>query len=327
MASMRWGYCKNRFIYMFSSIPTISKDQFVTRLSKRKYEDLNLVSMVERHVVKKRGYVFRMPKPGSRVVLMASGGIDSTVAWYILMKEFGLHVYPLMVSNALRSAPVSSLRFFSRLYKKRYVNLYHDPLVVPEITAAREIFNPEKSSMLTPRAMVDSYDPKHKTFNWRPGAGSVMLESGQAALYLGSLRSRLPHEFATIFCGVTCMDGMGVKSQTFTFLRTSLLYMMMFLADRTLQYTSLYIEKETGWWARKADIILIGAQAGLPLDRTFSCYQSGLEHCGKCGGCDTRRWEFKKAGVVDKTIYETEGWIRSRGKVFSRRLTGLLFGR
>ncbi|MDP1722369.1 MAG: 7-cyano-7-deazaguanine synthase [Candidatus Gottesmanbacteria bacterium] len=312
---------------MFSSIPTISRDQFVARLSKRKYEDLDLVAMIERYVSKKRGFVFRMPRPGSRVVLMASGGIDSTVAWYILMKEFGLHVYPFMVTNDNHHAQVSSLSFFSKMYRKKFVDLYHAPLVVPEVTAAREIFDMKKSSELTPRAILDSYDPQHKTFNWRPGAGSVMLEAGQAALYMGSLRSRLPHAFTTIFCGVTAMDGMGVKSQTLTFLRTSLLYMMTFLADPTLQYASLYIEKETGWFARKADIIRIGVEAMLPLERTFSCYRSGSVHCGRCGGCDTRRWEFKQAGVVDKTIYETEGWIRSRGKVFSQRLTGLLSGR
>ena len=312
---------------MLSSTPTISRDQFVARLSKRKYEDLDLVTMIDRHVVKKRGVIFCMPKPGSHVILMASGGIDSTVAWYILMKEFGLHVYPFMVTNGGHRAQVSSLQFFSKMYQKKFVDLHHAPLIVPEVTAAREIFDMNKTSKLTPRAIVDSYDPQHKTFNWQPGAGSVMLEVGQAALYLGSLRSRLPHVFTTIFCGATAMDGVGVKSQTFTFLRTSLLYMTTFLADPTLQYASLYIEKETGWWARKADIIRIGTEAGLPLERTFSCYRSGFVNCGECGGCDTRRWEFKHAGVVDKTIYETDGWIRSRGKVFSRRLTGLLSGR
>lgn len=312
---------------MNSSIPVIGKKQFITHLSKRKYEDLDLISMIERYIVNKRGFVFRIPNPGSRVVLMASGGIDSTVAWYILMKEFGFHVYPFMVTNNSHHAQVSSLKFFGTIFQKKFADLYHAPIIVPEVSASREIFDMNKTSELTPRAIVDSYDPRHKTFNWQPGAGSVMLEAGQAALYLGSLRSRFPHEFTTIFCGITSMDGVGVKSQTLTFLRTSLLYMMTFLADPILQYASLFIEKETGWWARKGDIIRIGTDAGLPLERTYSCYRGGSLNCGRCGGCDTRAWEFKQAGVADKTLYETDGWIRSRSVAFYQRLTGLLSGR
>ena len=48
---------------MLSSIPTISRDQFVARLSKRKYEDLDLVTMIDRHVVKNAELYFVCRSP------------------------------------------------------------------------------------------------------------------------------------------------------------------------------------------------------------------------------------------------------------------------
>jgi 7-cyano-7-deazaguanine synthase len=56
----------------------------------------------------------------------------------------------------------------------------------------------------------------------------------------------------------------------------------------------------------KAGIVAIGAALGVPFDRTWSCYQGGELHCGKCGACTERRESFAAAGVPDPTIYETE---------------------
>ena len=53
----------------------------------------------------------------------------------------------------------------------------------------------------------------------------------------------------------------------------------------------------------KADIARHGVEVGAPLDLTWSCYQGGELHCGKCGTCHERREAFTVAGVVDPTRY------------------------
>jgi len=53
----------------------------------------------------------------------------------------------------------------------------------------------------------------------------------------------------------------------------------------------------------KADIVKIGAQLQVPFDKTWSCYQGGELHCGKCGTCIERREAFVTAGVADPTVY------------------------
>lgn len=54
----------------------------------------------------------------------------------------------------------------------------------------------------------------------------------------------------------------------------------------------------------KAQIVKRGAEIGVPFEDTWSCYEGGKVHCGKCGTCVERREAFELAGVVDPTIYE-----------------------
>ena len=53
----------------------------------------------------------------------------------------------------------------------------------------------------------------------------------------------------------------------------------------------------------KAQIVAIGADLGVPFGQTWSCYEGGQLHCGRCGTCVERREAFELAGVVDPTAY------------------------
>jgi 7-cyano-7-deazaguanine synthase len=53
----------------------------------------------------------------------------------------------------------------------------------------------------------------------------------------------------------------------------------------------------------KADIVRRGADLGVDLAATWSCYRGGDVHCGSCGTCVERREAFELAGVADPTSY------------------------
>lgn len=54
----------------------------------------------------------------------------------------------------------------------------------------------------------------------------------------------------------------------------------------------------------KAGIVDHGAQLHVPFGLTWSCYNGGALHCGKCGTCHERRWAFNEADYPDPTQYE-----------------------
>lgn len=56
----------------------------------------------------------------------------------------------------------------------------------------------------------------------------------------------------------------------------------------------------------KADIVAEGARLGVPFAGTWSCYEGGAVHCGRCGTCVERREAFALAGVPDPTPYRVE---------------------
>lgn len=54
----------------------------------------------------------------------------------------------------------------------------------------------------------------------------------------------------------------------------------------------------------KADIVSLGHSLGVPFEKTWSCYKGREKHCGKCGTCVERKEAFEIAKVVDPTEYE-----------------------
>ena len=57
----------------------------------------------------------------------------------------------------------------------------------------------------------------------------------------------------------------------------------------------------------KRDIVQQGRDLGAPLDLTWSCYEGGSTHCGKCGTCRERAEAFREAAVPDPTEYSEPG--------------------
>ena len=53
----------------------------------------------------------------------------------------------------------------------------------------------------------------------------------------------------------------------------------------------------------KAGIAARGTELGVDFARTWSCYQGGETHCGRCGTCVERREAFLVAGLPDPTVY------------------------
>lgn len=56
----------------------------------------------------------------------------------------------------------------------------------------------------------------------------------------------------------------------------------------------------------KAEIIKLGTELGINWERTWSCYKGEEIHCGTCPTCRARRDGFKAAGITDPTPYKED---------------------
>lgn len=66
----------------------------------------------------------------------------------------------------------------------------------------------------------------------------------------------------------------------------------------------------------KDAIVRLGSDLGVPYEHTWSCYEGGEIHCGKCGTCVERQEAFHLAGVQDPTEYtDSEYWKQETGVV------------
>ncbi len=296
-------------------ISKISKDEFIRRIKSRGLENLNSIKMVESFLLRKRGYVFKMPKPGDSVILLVSGGIESTITWALLLEKYKLNVYPLFLHRGLhrKKRELAAVKFFSTYFQKKYPGLFHNfkeystHLPPPELE--RATFNPTK--YYHPLRILENLESSSNHSEIINSHGILPFTfSLYGVAYANYLWDHLNIKVTTIFSGVAPGDGDFVASQTFSALRATLFSSCVATANYQWQITSVAFEKEIGHWLEKHDLIKIAGQMNLPLEKTWSCYHSGKYQCGDhCLTCRYRRIGFKKAGVKDKTHYESEDLI------------------
>jgi 7-cyano-7-deazaguanine synthase len=56
----------------------------------------------------------------------------------------------------------------------------------------------------------------------------------------------------------------------------------------------------------KHEIVALGHRIGAPLDKTWSCYRAGEQHCGTCGPCYMRRTAFDINGLEEVISYSND---------------------
>lgn len=65
----------------------------------------------------------------------------------------------------------------------------------------------------------------------------------------------------------------------------------------------------------KGDIAAIAGELSVPIHETWSCYNGGDIHCGRCGTCVERLEAVHHAGITDQTTYaDTTFWHQATQK-------------
>lgn len=221
-----------------------------------------------------------MSKEPEKIVLIYSGGLDSTVLLYDLRSK-GIDVLPLGINYGQRHAKelMSAQKVCNQLGIKYHVadlssirpliegSSQTDPAVpVPEGHYAEESM---KLTVVPNRNMIMLSIAAGYAISKKAESVAYAAHSGDHAIY-----PDCRHEFA---------DALDIAIK---------------LADwHPVSLLRPYIDFS------KADIVKIGHNLGVPFVDTWSCYKGGDIHCGKCGTCVERKEAFHLAGIIDPTEY------------------------
>jgi 7-cyano-7-deazaguanine synthase len=84
---------------------------------------------------------------------------------------------------------------------------------------------------------------------------------------------------------------------------------MTILLDRVMDYAvqngyNLRVTQPVGH-LMKHEIVALGLKLGAPYRHTWSCYEGGDRHCGRCGPCFMRKTAFERNGTQDPVFAES----------------------
>ena len=219
--------------------------------------------------------------PSSSTAVLLSAGLDSAVL--AAFEARSSRVYPLYVSAGLA---------WERDELAALDSLLSSPPFATLAPLARLTFT-----------VLDLYPPTHWALRGEPPAfdtpdEDVYLTGRNIVLLTKAAVHCAQHGLTRIALGT--LAGNPFPDATPDFLAAMARALSLGLAQ------SIRIEAP---FARhdKADVIAMGVDLGVPLERTLSCMSPKAgRHCGVCSKCRERRDAFADAGVPDRTTYAVQ---------------------
>lgn len=220
-----------------------------------------------------------------KVVVLFSGGIDSTTLVYDLLKNHpSVFIYPLYVDYGQKQGK-SELQSIKRLYDNPFFtsqiiqNRLHEPKIVDIISTDSSIF---KTSLVSHDMKVPNYPSDHDDTTH-----VIMREC-----LFASLGTTYAHSI-----GANYIYMMNHKSDNPEIARLHLsnneaihhLKSLVKIGSNNSVELRLPFINFT-----KLDVLKFAKSLNVPLDKCWTCYNSGTRPCGKCKSCYERNKAFKQ---------------------------------
>ena len=217
-------------------------------------------------------------------VVVVSGGLDSAVALG-LYHSIGRQVLAVSVNYGQRHArELGAAVDLANFYSVR-----HEILAVPGLAVA-----------LPGCALTDPNTPVPEGHYAAPSMASTVVPGRNAILTTLAASVAIAHQAKEIVLGVHAGDHPVYPDCRPVFVSAVDRVVACSVDDPAPpQVVAPFMR-----WS-KTEIVSLGYRLGVPFARTWSCYQGGDRHCGRCGTCVERAEAFREAVIPDPTVYET----------------------
>lgn len=252
-------------------------------------DDLLTLKSLESLILSKREKLFTKPKADEGLVMIVSGGLDSTIALKRVLEDFECSVYPLYVKRGARAEAkeLASVLHYLEIFKADHHNL-------KELEILEEELPPKRYKQYIPESQLNSIG--HTLRN--AVLQSFGVQYAVAAGYRDDIRIK------TVFTSLSPDD--DVPHCRLVAVRAETILTCIDSADWSWQVTSPLLEDELWGWVDKAECIEYAFKNGLALDHTYTCTDSSDTACGMCSACETRLKVFAKSGYADPIAYKQQ---------------------
>lgn len=220
-----------------------------------------------------------------KAISILSGGLDSTVATVKLAEKYEIHAITFDYGQKSARMEIEASKIISESYgfKHYIIRLpWLGELGGSALTTKNKIPEPAMEEL------DSSVARETARAVWVPARNLVFTSIGAA--YADALDAR------AIIVGWDLEEARTFSDNSQRFLRAF---------NRVLEVGVLgdvKVEAPLISYTKK-EIIEEGYRIGAPIEVTYSCYEGGRLHCGRCESCMRRKRAFKLAGVEDPTAY------------------------
>lgn len=219
-----------------------------------------------------------------RILVLSSGGIDSTTCLAIAVEEYGKeNVTALSVSYGQKHK--KELEAAQKI--SNYYDVEHIHLDLAAIFKYSDCSLLEQSTKDIPK---EEYAKQLENTDGTPVSTYVPFRNG---LFLSSAASiALSRNCSVIYYGVHSDDAAGSAypdcSDAFNKSMNDAIYIG---SGKQLQINAPFVNMT------KADVVKKGLSLNVPYELTWSCYEGGDTPCGVCGTCRDRKAAFLRNGI------------------------------
>jgi len=276
-------------------------------------EEKKILKKLKDIFLEKRGYLINIPKKNTPVILLFSGGLDSSLLWFILTKKYNLIVYPVFFYQNYLDCFFMKIKIkkIEKFIKNNCPKYFRKTKFI-KITNLFSFSKIDKKKIMTdyfniiPNIISINLDNKNKIkknyISLIANPGRLWLFSFYAHQFTYQIRYQIEKDINTIFIGLVPDDSKTLRESTLTHIYALTLNFCLFLGNFKWQLIAP-LDKKSNFYYSKKDLLNFTNRYDFPTFKTWSCTKSLFIHCGKCYNCIKRQEVFLSLNIPDKTIY------------------------